>query len=708
MDVSKKFLLGFLEGTRQFTLPIFQRRYSWGKKQCEQLWDDVLRVGKDDNTPSYFLGSIVFMPETSAAASKSRVIDGQQRLTTVSLLLSALGRLIEAKDIDVPIDRSRLEGYYLFNEREEGELRYKQLLTKHDKDILIQLLENGTVSDNTSLLSQNYKFFYNELRRTDLGEVYRGIQKLEIVSIALDPQDNPQLIFESLNSKGLDLSQADLIRNYVLMGQEPRFQDRLYETYWYKMERSFGAEYSNRFNLFIRDYLTLKTQQIPGKSKIYESFKRYVGDNSPPEALEAVVNEIYRYSKYYIHIVLHAEPDRELHACFADIRTLGVEVVYPFLLDVYEDYTQQRLNKEEVIEILRLVESYVFRRAICDLPSRDVGKAVLTLIGKIKSGQIDKTDYLEGLKAALMELTHSQRFPSDTEFQDNLLTRDVYNLKTRDYQRGYLLGKFENYNRKEPIRVEDYTIEHIMPQTLTDEWREELGVNWSDVHEKRLHTVGNLTLTGYNPELSNKTFIKKQRAEGDFLDSPLRLNKSLRDVARWDEKAIVNRAEEFVAKACEIWPHHGVTHERQQEAEWTLADHPYFTNEWSKLFLPLQQHILELGGSVKVKERVNRYYISYRKNGTSFLEVHGTKKWFGLFLRVQTASIDDPREMCQAEGKKSGGAAWATWLGIATVGDGSKFKYHYHFGSVAELNEISVDNDLGYIMQLIRQVFEQV
>ena len=554
MDVSKKFLLGFLEATRQFTLPIFQRRYSWEKKQCEQLWDDVVRVGKDDNTLSYFLGSIVSMPETSAAASKSRVIDGQQRLTTVTLLLSALGRLIETKDVHIPTDRSRLEGYYLFNEREEGELRYKQLLTKHDKDTLIQLLENGKASDNTSLLSQNYQFFDDKLRRADLGAVYRGIQKLEIVSIALDPQDNPQLIFESLNSKGLDLSQADLIRNYVLMGQEPSFQDRLYGTYWYPMEQSFGTEYTNRFDLFIRDYLTLNTQQIPGKRKVYESFKRQVGDNNPPEALETVVKEIFHYSEHYTRIALHEEPDRELRACFEDIQTLGVEVVYPFLLGVYEDYTQERLDKMEVIEILRLVESYVFRRAICDLPSRDVGKTVVPLMG-----QIDKTDYLDSLKDALAGLTVNQRFPSDTEFQANLLDRDVYNLKTRDYQRNYFLRKLENHNRKEPIRVEDYTIEHIMPQTLTDEWREELGENWSEVHDKYIHTIGNLTLTGYNSELSNSTFIDKQCMEGGFRDSPLRLNHNLREVERWDEKAIVNRAEMLVAKACEIWSHHGAT-----------------------------------------------------------------------------------------------------------------------------------------------------
>lgn len=670
MDVSKKYLLGFLEGTRQFTLPIFQRRYSWEKRQCEQLWDDIVRVGTDDNTLSYFLGSIVFMPETSAAASKSRVIDGQQRLTTVSLLLSALGRLIEAKNIDIPIDRSRLEGYYLFNEREEGELRYKQLLTKHDKDALIQLLENGTVSNNSSLLNQNYLFFYDKLRRANIGAVYRGIQKLEIVSIALDPQDNPQLIFESLNSKGLDLSQADLIRNYVLMGQEPNFQDRLYENYWYPMERSFGAEYTTRFDLFIRDYLTLKTQQIPGRKKVYESFKRYVGDNNPPEALEAVVNEIYHYSEHYVHMVLHAEPDRELRACFKDIHTPGVEVVYPFLLGVYEDYIQNRLKKTEVVDILRLVESYVFRRAICNLQSRDLNNIFATLMG-----QIDKTDYLQSLKNAFAITTVTQRFPSDDEFQDKFLIRDVYNLKGRSILRSYLLGKLENHERKEPIRVKDYTIEHVMPQRLTDEWEDELGETCREVHEKYLHTIGNLTLTGYNSELSNSTFIEKQLMEGGFLDSPLRLNTSFRDVERWDENAILKRARILVTKACKIWPHHGIVQGPHREHQ---QDYPHLTGEKKESYERLRPLIENLDDSVY--EKNNKYYVvfGYGERG-GFLRFHKWRKSL-LFLKIPFSEIDDPRRVCQK------GNHYKSWE--------------------VEINQSSLD-DLDYIMFLIRQAFEK-
>ena len=419
MKANEANLLRFLDSTKQFILPIFQRRYSWEKRQCQQLWEDILRVGENEDIPSHFLGSIVSIGDGSPTVPKFLVIDGQQRLTTLALLISALGRAIEVENVDIGIDRSRLEGYYLFNDREAGELRYKQLLTPHDKDTLIQLLEEGEASDDTSLLVKNYRFFEDQLKRAALETVYKGLQKLMIVDIALDPRsDNPQLIFESLNSTGLNLSQADLIRNYVLMGQEPDFQNRLYKTYWYPMEQSFGTHYAKRFDLFIRNYLTLKMRKIPNKKRVYESFKRYVAGKEQPEALEAIIREIVDYSKHYVRIALLEEEDRELRACLEDIHSLSVEVTFPFLLSVYKDYTQERLDKEEVIELLRLIESYVFRRAICEVPTHSLDTFLITLMG-----QIDKNDYLQSLKVAFSRMTGTGRFPSDHEFKDNFLSK---------------------------------------------------------------------------------------------------------------------------------------------------------------------------------------------------------------------------------------------------------------------------------------------
>lgn len=561
-------LLKFLEGTKQFQVPIFQRRYSWKKENCKQLWDDVLRVGENEDIPTHFLGSIVSMQNDinhTSEITQLVLIDGQQRLTTLSLLLSALGRAIEAQNVDIYVDRSQLERNYLFNDGWKGELRYKQLLTKHDKDTLIQLLEKGKASDNTSLPAANYRFFADQLEYADLQAVYEGIQKLEIVNIALKRNyDNPQLIFESLNSKGVKLSPADLMRNYMLMGQERKFQNKLYETYWYPMEQRFGKEYTKRFHHFIRDYLTLK---LRGRSTdsvifltiglfakpIYESFKEYVDNKNHPEALEETIAEIAHYSEHYVRIALRKEKDSEIRVCLEDfyalgnIRGLRIEIVFPFLLEVYEDYTQERIEKAEMIEGLRLIESYLFRRIICGVDLRP-----LRLLFAGLMMVVDKSNFLQNLKAAFSRINDSVRFPSDREFKQGFLTKDIYKPETPNYLCNYLLHKLENHDRIEPIR-EVYTIEHIMPQTLSKKWEADLGDNHEEAHEKYCHTIGNLTLTRNNPELSNRPFKKKQEMPGGYRNSSLHIDQSLAHAKRWDENAIVKRANELFQTALKIW-----------------------------------------------------------------------------------------------------------------------------------------------------------
>ncbi len=674
MKANEEKLLKFLDGTKQFILPIFQRRYSWKKEQCKQLWDDIVRVGENEDIPSHFFGSIVSIGDGSPTVPKFLVIDGQQRLTTLALLISVLGRAVEVKGVDIGIDRSRLDAYYLFNDREAGELRHKQLLTPHDRDTLIQLLDEGSATDNTSLLVENYQYFKDQLKRTALETVYKGIQKLIIVDIALDPRsDNPQLIFESLNSTGLRLSQADLIRNYVLMGQEYDFQKSLYENHWYPMEQRFGADYAKRFDLFIRDYLTLNTRTIPNKGRVYENFKRYVGDKRHSEALEAIVKEIVRYSEYYVRIALLNEPDLELSMCIEDIHTLNVEVTFPFLLGVYEDYAQGKIGKTDMIEIFRLTESYVFRRTICDIPTNMLNKTFAGLMG-----QIDKDNYLQSLKIAFSRMIGTQRFPSDSEFQFAFHTRDVYNLRTSSY----LLLKLENHERREPISDGEYTIEHVMPQSLSDEWRAELGQNCSEVHEKYLHTIGNLALTGYNRELSNNTFIEKQLAEGGFFDSPLRLNASLREVERWDEDAIVKRAEMLSKKALYIWRHHGLSKgiERAHKGSPTLADFQYLTGEMLNLFQQLRRRIRDLDTSIS--EKITKHYINYKMHSVLVSIIPQAGRLL-LTLNSPFSDINDPRGRCRD----------ITNLGHLGIGD-------------VEVGVFS-ENELEYTMFLINQVYEK-
>ena len=677
MQASEANLLQFLDNRQQFMVPIFQRRHSWEKRHCEQLWKDVLRIEKDESAVAHFLGSIVYIDAgiySASRVSQLLLIDGQQRLTTLSLLLFALGKTIKERDLEIDIDRGTIEEYYLFNLREEGELHYKLLLTKHDKETLIHLLKDRDLpADKSHRLEENYHFFEAKLKNADLQAVYEGIQKLMIVDISLNRDyDNPQLIFESLNSTGLDLSQADLIRNYVLMGQEPNFQNRLYETYWYPMEQRFGTEHAKRFDLFIRDYLTLKTRQIPNKKKVYESFKN-IADKKHPGALEETIAEIKCYSGHYVCIALLKEENSKIRACFEDIQDLKVEVAFPFLLGVYEDYTQRLIEKTDMIEILRLIESYVFRRAICGIPTNTLNKTFAALTGKI-----DKDNYLQSLKVEFSQMTGNQRYPSDTEFKQNLLIKDVYNFDRRKY----LLRRLENYGRRELIRVEDYTIEHVMPQRLSEEWQAELGEDWRETHETYLHTIGNLTLTGYNSELSNRSFKEKQEMPGGFRDSPLRLNRSLAKMERWNENAIINRAKMLSEQAREIWSHHGVLQEigEEQRGEWALADHHHLTSEMMELFQQLQVYILDLDSSVT--EQINKYTIVY-KIGSIFADIVPQAKQLRLSLKLPFSDINDPRGWCK---------------NVANVG-------RWGVGDV-EVGISSADQ-IDYIMFLIRQAFER-
>ena len=563
MRANETNLLRFLEPRNQFFIPIFQRRYSWEKHHCEQLWDDVLRIGQNDEILSYFLGSIVYMRSGDApigTVSKFLVIDGQQRLTTLSLLILALGKVIHKHQIEIGITQDQLSNFYLFNNMTDSELRYKLLLTLPDKDTLIQLLENKIdfmepPADASPRLLDNYRFFENKLNPSNLKAIYAGIQKLMIVEIILQsPNDNAQLIFDSLNSTGLELSQTDRIRNYVLMGQEYEFQNQLYNTYWFPIEDRFGNEYTNWFDWFIRDYLTLKTRQIPNIKSVYEKFKAYIPSTANTKQLEKIIADIAFCSKYYVKFALLHEEDRDLKECFEDIDELGAGVARPFLLEVYEDYAKRQIQKEEMIKILRLVESYVFRRAICGIPTNTLNKTFASLMRSV-----DKNNYIESLKNVFSELKSTRYYPLDSEFKDALLSKDVYNFKRGNY----LLRKLENSERREPISVANCTIEHVMPQNpdLLEEWQQELGENWQEIQEIYLHTIGNLTLIGWrdNPALSDLPFKKKQSVNGGFCDSPLHLNRSLAQAKQWNENAIIDRAKELAEKALKIWTYPKLT-----------------------------------------------------------------------------------------------------------------------------------------------------
>ena len=650
MKASSANLLSVLKGPKQFVIPIYQRTYSWQIAQCEKLLKDIIRISKDPSVPGHFIGSIVYFQEgihTVSDVPELLVIDGQQRLTTVSLMIAAIAEFVKENDIEIETNFTKLQNYYLLNAEEEGNLRYKLLLTRKDKETLIDLIKGVPLNEvHSQRVYENFNYFKSKINKDNAEDIYNGIQRLFIVDVALEKdKDNPQLIFESLNSTGLDLSHADLIRNYILMGQEVNLQKELYERFWYPMEQSYGNDYSTYFDWFMRDYLSVKTGSIPKIDMVYDSFKNYVQGDNAPKSIKEVVEDIYKFSNHYVKIVLHKEPDTEINLAFKSISKLKVGVSYPYFLPIYNDYKDEVISKIELLEIISLIESYVFRRAICGIPTNSMNKTFSNLYKTIQ-----KDKYIESVKASLQLLESYKRFPTDSEFEKEIVMKDVYNFRSRNY----LLSKLENFKRKELVNVDNYTIEHVMPQNsnLSQEWRSMLGENWKAIQENYLHTIGNLTLTAYNSELSDRPFKHKKTIEGGFNDSPIRLNDFLRKTEFWREEDILNRAKELSVKAINIWKSAVLTEEQleyyrpevKSSATYSIDAYDYLKGDMIELYEALKKRILNIDSSVH--EEYKKLYIAY-KSSTNFVDIVPQKSRLRLSLNIAFSDITDPKGYCK-------------------------------------------------------------
>lgn len=552
-----------LNTSRQFIVPIFQRNYSWQKSQYEQLWFDILRASKFKEKQNHFIGSIVYIDMGTPAGRPQQLllIDGQQRLTTISILLCAIKDYVQKFNLETKlINLAKIKNQFLYNSDEIDEDRYKLLLNVQDKETYIKLIDNTifTVNKPATNIIKCYEFFYERIedfikQHGQIDEIYAGIFKLSLVSISLDKDsDNPQMIFESMNSTGKDLSQTDLLRNYLLMDLTPEKQTRLYKTYWKSMEELFGEDIYkndvNKFDYFIRDFLTLKrdTGHICKINNVYENFKRYYLDNNCEKF--TVLKDLFTYAKYYACIDLLQENDDELKLYWQEFKKLDSHVVYPFLLKLYDDYSRQILIKEDFKKILQVVISYLWRRAICEIPTNSLSKTFATLYQAV-----DKDDYVNSVIKAFVFKSSYKRFPSDYEVREKLQTKDIYHFRLRKY----LLEALENYYHKEPIDLNtaNYTIEHIMPQNIEHNlsWQQMLGEDWQEVHSLYLHTLGNLTITGYNAEMSNKSFWEKVNGESGFKHSHLKLNESIAQCDVWNKKAIQRRTNILTDIILKIW-----------------------------------------------------------------------------------------------------------------------------------------------------------
>lgn len=652
MEATKSNIFSLLNGQIQYIVPVYQRLYSWEIEQCQCLWDDILAM-QNENREGHFLGSIVCIAEKTSpiGVQKYMVIDGQQRLTTLTIALIALRDTVKDGS---GINKEEINISYLINQFKDGEEKYKLLLTEEDRDVLIALIEKRPIPEGTvSKILNSYNFFKSKIEKNELepSKLSEAMGKLLIVLINLEREhDDPQAIFESLNSTGKKLSSSDLIRNFILMGLEKEPQKTLYNNIWRPMELLFGHDDAGEhMSWFFRDYLTMKMHRIPKIDNVYDEFKRWRLNNSELNN-DTLCAELFEFAKIYTDITFAKCSDSELNAYYKQINSLNMGVVLPFLIFVIHDFNRfeedenPKLTHEGLIEIVRLCISYVLRRSVCDIPTNSLNKTFANLANEIK-----ENDYLNSIKAAFIKKDDYKVFPNNEMFKKAFISKEVYKSRNRNY----ILDRLENYDNKTTSIIENMTIEHIMPQNddPCDEWKKMLGEEWERVHNEYLHTIGNLTLTNYNSEMSDKPFLEKMEMEGGFKETNIRLNKYIVKQTEWTEKQIKERADLLFEKAKEIWEYPVLSEEelapyvekQTTEVQYTLES--YNLNLVAKmLFVNLDKRIMNLSPSVR--REFKKLYVAY-KIDTNFVDIVFTDRNLKLAINMKFSDVKDPKGICR-------------------------------------------------------------
>lgn len=558
MNGNAQKLIKYLDGaSKRFIIPVYQRNYDWKMEHCKQLYDDLVKIIRQ-NRKSHFFGSIVSVQSESGTMEEFLIIDGQQRLTTISLLLLAIYHLLSSGKM-VSRDHQLTDiilKKYLIDEYEPEEKRIKLKPIKNDQKAFGILFDQDEEYIPDSNLTINYRYFYDRIQHgeLDIDELFDAICKLEIINISLNHEDNPQLIFESLNSTGLNLSEGDKIRNYILMGLPNDQQTKFYEKYWNRIESYTDYDVSS----FVRDYLSIKQQSTPNMNSVYPTFKKYVEDAEVAD-IEPLLKDLLEYAKRYAFLIKGGHSDERLNSCIYRLNRLSTSVTRPFLLEVIRLSESGALTADELIEVFHFTESYLFRRAICDLPTNALNKIFLLLHREIIRFDGDESHYVEKFKYALLSKRERTRFPSDEEFAECMSTRNIYGMNPKN--KLYLFERLENSETSETKDVwghldrGEYSIEHIMPQHLTAAWIVSLGDNYEAIHTNWLHRLANLTLTAYNSRYSNSPFAEKRDMPHGFKDSGLRINQWVGRKEQWGLPELEERDQLLKNTVIGIWPY---------------------------------------------------------------------------------------------------------------------------------------------------------
>ena len=554
MRTSETLLLDFIRQSPQFRIPVNQRRYAWTKRHCRQLWDDILDAGERQDVREHFLGPIMYVAAVdplNAHWAPFMVYDGQQRLTTITLILKALSRHLKDDTAPDGFGPDQIGSEYLVNPFGKGDQHYRLVLKAGDAETLLALIHDRPLpAEPSSRIMDAHAFFETRIKQLgpDVSALCAGLRKLRIVAFQLkEGEDNPHRIFETMNTCGRDLTCADMIGNFILMPLDRERQERLYADHLRPIERGFERHGEEHFDVFIRDFLTLRTGEVPKQGEEYAAFKTHARsrrvEDAGPEALSA---DLRSCADHYRAMVLGEEPDAELALAFGELARLDMKPVWPFLLHLYGDYAGKRLSRHDLLTLTRLVTAYVMRRAVCGFRPAAPPPVFATA-----SRSVDPERYVESVRAYFLCLPDGIAFPSDEAFRAELVSRNMYSFRHCEA----LLERLENDGRKERVPLSSFTVDHIMPQgePLPDTWKAELGPDWAQTWQSLRHTLGNLTLTAFNPEMGNRPFRDKRDAEKGYRDSPLRLNADLRQAERWDGDAIRARGARLADEAVGIW-----------------------------------------------------------------------------------------------------------------------------------------------------------
>lgn len=685
---------------KQYLIPIYQRTYSWAEKQCQTLWDDILRVSESESEKArHFIGSVVCYKTTEieipGKLTQEIVIDGQQRITTLSLLLIAISRCYEKNEITKQTAQIIREKY-LTNNYQNGDEKYKLLPTNKDKETYIALINGNEneVKEPSKEILNNFQFFMGLLEDNEenVTKAYIGLQKLDLVYIGLSTEsDNPQTIFESMNSTGLGLTQGDLLRNYLLLDLEPEKQEELYTKYWRPIELDFTADgYKEKFDYFLRDYLMMIERRTVKLDAGYEEFKDYYEEKDLSK--EDLLIGLRRYAKYYSRIFRCSDPNQELNALWNELKIQRVDVANPFLIQVYNDYELAmedesiNLTKQDFVDIVKAVNSYVFRRYICDIPTNSLNKTFMLL-----GANIDKLNYKKNIIANLLLLDDYKEFPNSAKFKEAFMKKDIYSTRLRFY----ILEKLENYNHNVPISLanSDVTIEHVLPETkvLKEHWRKVLGENWQELQKEYVHTIGNLTLSNraYNSEMQDYSFKDKLGVEGGIKYSHYRISDDIVDCEKWDIEEIKKRADKLSDIALKLWEYPTMSEEelkpyksiiRSEQGYDDMSHFPVMNPKVQEMYEDLNKRVMEFD------EEINRvyakHYVAYKYDYNNFCEIIIYKTLLSVILDIPYTNLVDEKGYSENISDKG---SWGTGNTRITLTE---------------------NMDVDYVVELIKQSFE--